>query len=47
MEPKTAFTEMKAGAMESHESTQAFEKMDLGELHSVQEALKRKMQTTN
>ena len=33
--------------MESRESTTAFEKMDLDELHSVQEELKRKMQTTN
>ena len=35
------------GHMESRESTTEFEKMDLEDLHSIQEDLKRKMQTTN
>ena len=46
MEPKNTFTDARSnvtGALESHESTQAFEKMDLDELHSVQEELKRKI----
>jgi len=33
--------------LDSRESTEQFEKMDLDELHSVQEELKRRMQTTN
>ena len=53
IDTKTNFTEVRAGllaglgSLESRESTVEFEKMDLDELHSVQEELKRKMQTTN
>lgn len=52
LDSKNQFTEVRniagAGAtMESRESTHTFEKMDLDELHSVQEELKRKMHTTN
>lgn len=49
---KNTFTEVRnmAGVgtiLDSRESTEQFEKMDLDELHSVQEELKRRMQTTN
>ncbi len=52
LESKNAFTEVRnmagVGAiLDSRESTEQFEKMDLDELHSVQEELKKRMQTTN
>ncbi len=52
LDSKNAFTEVRnmAGVgtiLDSRESTEQFEKMDLDELHSVQEELKKRMQTTN
>ena len=52
LDSKNQLTEVRnlagvGATLESRESTNAFEKMDLDELHSIQEDLKRKMQTTN
>ena len=42
---RTSFAEVRA--LESKESTTDFEKLDLDDLYSVQEELKKKMQETN
>lgn len=46
LESKNAFTEVHR-AFDSRESTTNFEKMDLDDLYSVQEELKKKIKTTN